>query len=797
MKKTFKRRLLSFLLVAILCVQFLPFAVSAVPNTVRIFATSPTTAATPVPQGGSVDITLIIDPTEMPTGFGWSNAVFYLMFDPDIFTPTTVLGPLFMSSEGLVQMMFNTSPPAPYPPNHVAGYTRWRLFMEELSQVDFTVPVNFTFSFDIAANAPSGTSSIMVFAVDAASNAPGGPNFVLPTVAADHAIVHIGTPLVTHTVTFNTNNGVWADGTTTPVTRISNAGTTKGANMPADPTRAGHTFLGWNTAEDGSGTAFTAGTVVNATKTVYAQWIPGPHTLTFNAYPGTIPSVGTTTSLSNITHGTTLGANMPPDPVLYGYTFGGWFTEPGGMGTQVTAEQPINDSWNLQAFWTIDSDGNYVTFNLQGGGPANSFPPQWVAYGATATRPITTPILAGHTFVGWFTAPVGGVVFDFENTPITQPTTVHARWQAAGVGEWPGGNWPGDGGGNQIGGHPDLIISNFPNIRPERQLITPIGPTRTANGRTYQQMPAGTNVTIIAGTADNWTFLGWFRAGNVPAEGATVPVPAGNRHQFVMPGTNRHYVAVWGNQDGVVGIPNTPEEDGHSHYAFLIGFEDGTIRPEGTATRAHLATVLFRLMSDADRASNWTQTNPFADVEIDDWFNNAISTVTNAGILPDAMIGSNFHPERQVTRAEVVATIVRLQGIAPVAGAASFNDITGHWAVRYINAAAREGWALGFNGLGGEFRPNEPVTRAQMAALVNRAFGRLPESPADLLSDMVRWPDNADANAWYYLYIQEASNSHYYEMKADGIHETWTTLIPPRRWEVLERPDSQPGDILN
>ena len=121
-----------------------------------------------------------------------------------------------------------------------------------------------------------------------------------------------------------------------------------------------------------------------------------------------------------------------------------------------------------------------------------------------------------------------------------------------------------------------------------------------------------------------------------------------------------------------------------------------------------------------------------------------------------------------------------------------FDDITGHWAAGYINTAAINGWIKGPTGLNGSFYPDRPITRAETAAIVNRIFGRLQEHPEDLLPDMLTWPDNADVNAWYYLYIQSATNSYSFRWRGvDDRFEYWVAIIPPRDWAVLERPDSR------
>jgi len=241
--------------------------------------------------------------------------------------------------------------------------------------------------------------------------------------------------------------------------------------------------------------------------------------------------------------------------------------------------------------------------------------------------------------------------------------------------------------------------------------------------------------------------------------------------------------------------PTQPPAESGVHHAYLIGFEDGTIRPEATVTRAQAATIVFRLMSDADRAEFWRQDNPYSDVELTDWYNNAISTTSNFGIFHGTPNGV-FQPYRAITRAELASVLARLQDVscneAPV-----FIDTHGHWAQEAINAAALHGWVQGFAGPDGTFLPDQPITRAEAAAMINRAFNRLPENQQDLLPNMRIWPDNANPNAWYYLYIQEATNSHRYIRKAGGVHETWVQIILPERpWHLLERPESRPEDIF-
>ncbi|MCL2285718.1 MAG: BspA family leucine-rich repeat surface protein [Firmicutes bacterium] len=245
-------------------------------------------------------------------------------------------------------------------------------------------------------------------------------------------------------------------------------------------------------------------------------------------------------------------------------------------------------------------------------------------------------------------------------------------------------------------------------------------------------------------------------------------------------------------------VPDDPTPTASTHYAYMIGFaEDGTIRPQANITRAEVATVFFRLTADEHRANMWSQTNSFADVQRERWFNNAISTMENCGLFAGIPLGGNFYPNQAATRAEFAAMVVNYLGLGHFrfTGGNAFTDTEGHWASDAISAAYLQGWINGFGD--GTFGPDELITRAQAATLINRALSRLPENANDLLSGMAMWPDNMNQNAWYFLHIQEATNSHYHVKKEDGIHETWTSLIEPRNWRSLERPYSRPNHIFN
>ena len=262
-----------------------------------------------------------------------------------------------------------------------------------------------------------------------------------------------------------------------------------------------------------------------------------------------------------------------------------------------------------------------------------------------------------------------------------------------------------------------------------------------------------------------------------------------------------------GDEDEVTTTVVPPGED-LWRQAFLIGRTVGEgarpIVPQGNITRAEVATIFFRLIEDDVRARFWRQTNPFDDVTIDRWFNNAISTTHNLGLF-DWIDGNSFAPDQDITRGELAAVLVHFMNrdqIGPFAASFSlgdeFNDVANHWAREFINEAAREGWIMGdtINGVPtGTFRPNEPINRAETAAMINRLFDRLVESADELLDDMISWHDNNNPNAWYFVYIYMATNSFYYEWGNNGYMDL-IEVRAPREWSVLERPNSRPGDIL-
>ena len=245
----------------------------------------------------------------------------------------------------------------------------------------------------------------------------------------------------------------------------------------------------------------------------------------------------------------------------------------------------------------------------------------------------------------------------------------------------------------------------------------------------------------------------------------------------------------------------TPELDKGEHYAYIIGRDDGLVHPEDQITRAEVATIFFRLLTEDSRDYYWSQTNTFGDVSETDWFNNAVSTLTNAGVI-NGYPGNVFMPDAPITRAEFAAIAVRFFG-GEYDGADQFSDISGHWANSEINRAYINDLIKGYPD--GTFRPDNYITRAEAMTIVNRVLERKPDKD-NLLDDMVRWSDNADTEKWYYADVQEATNSHDYEMhtKSTGNeYEVWTELKPVRDWAALEKTWSEnnsstnPGEVIS
>ena len=222
--------------------------------------------------------------------------------------------------------------------------------------------------------------------------------------------------------------------------------------------------------------------------------------------------------------------------------------------------------------------------------------------------------------------------------------------------------------------------------------------------------------------------------------------------------------------------------NGDDHFAYIVGYPNGNVEPNGNITRAEVATIFFRLLTEEVRTANSTQSNSLSDVTRGQWFNHAVSTLSSMGIVKGHNDGT-FAPNAPITRAEFAAIAARFDD-KNTDTSSKFTDIASHWAKNEIGIAANKGWINGYPD--GTFRPNQYITRAEAMTLVNRVLNRLPENSSDLLDSMIKWPDNSDASAWYYLAVQEATNSHYYKTK-ENKYEKWSKLRETRDWTELEK----------
>ena len=222
-----------------------------------------------------------------------------------------------------------------------------------------------------------------------------------------------------------------------------------------------------------------------------------------------------------------------------------------------------------------------------------------------------------------------------------------------------------------------------------------------------------------------------------------------------------------------------PKLNTRDHFAYVQGYPDGTVKPAGSITRAEVAAILFRLMDADSRSLYYATASGFRDVDSTKWYNTYVATLNNAGVITDSRTGY-FRPNDAITRAELAAMLA--QFAEKKSAAIYFSDVSaGYWAANAIALTANLGWINGYPD--GTFGPDKTVTRAELMAMVNRATGRAPESTSALLSGMKTWKDNADTARWYYLDVQEATNSHTY---TGAPTETWTSLTATPDWSQYE-----------
>lgn len=374
----------------------------------------------------------------------------------------------------------------------------------------------------------------------------------------------------------------------------------------------------------------------------------------------------------------------------------------------------------------------------------------------------------GYRFVGWATKPEGGEVKyedrknikldeEFPNlTNDNDEVTLYAVWEEQSV---------------TIG-----YVSSDAELGTVTAGSETIG---AVNGK-----PTGSTAQAKSGAK----FDGWYSAGGTLLSTELTFVPT-RVDGTVWQGTTYYAHFSAKRSPSTPSTPAKPDEtkptlapipemlNGEDHYAYLLGYEDGTVRPNGSISRAEVATVLFRLLKDDVRMQNLTKDNAYSDVSDTAWYAAAVSTLSKMGVISGYPDGT-FRPNAPITRAEFAAMIARFDETAKSADT-PFTDISGHWAENAIGKAYGNGWVEGSSKT--VFCPESNLTRAETATLLNRVLHRLPEKESDLLANQIVWPDNPET-FWGYLAIQEATNSHEYERKADGVHETQTAKRENRDW---------------
>ena len=421
----------------------------------------------------------------------------------------------------------------------------------------------------------------------------------------------------------------------------------------------------------------------------------------------------------NVRYGTLI--DVEDKLVVTGYAFDGWYTHTANV-QDGKFEMPAHDV----VFYGELVAQFSVTYDLQGGtAPDGVDYSQIFVDGGTDITVKPAPTRFGYTFKGWKDA----------------STTYNA--------------------GDSI-----TVEKNYMFIAQwSRNVIIPATYTltyQTNGGRaiasetyTYGETAMVDKVTVKAG----YVFAGWYLDAAL-----TKPVS-----EITM------------TKDVTVYAAWTPILDTDSHEAYVVGYPDGTVRPEANITRAEAAAIFFRLLKADVREANLTTENVFVDVNPSDWFNTAISTMAKLGIVK-GRTETEYMPNEFITRAEFAAICARFDD-SVFETVEDFSDIGGHWAADEIREAAARGWVNGYED--NTFRPDQFITRAEAVSMINKVLGRQPETVDDLIDGMITWPDNADTSAWYYLAIQEATNTHKFILKNE-IHEKWKELMEKTDWSKYQ-----------
>lgn len=500
-------------------------------------------------------------------------------------------------------------------------------------------------------------------------------------------------------------------------------------------------FKSWDLKEDGSEKIFytdleVLNMPVRSNLTFVAQWWP---IVTFDANGGAWSSGETIETMHYVKIQTdTDKVAAESTPVRNGYTFLGWYTAADG-GDRANFEKEVYGPTTLYAHWAKNAA---VTFRIVNG--------TWSG-GAAEDKTVTVVLYpqADGTASGTLDAsyvpqimlPAPGyenIAGGGEQTPNTDPNGI--------TGDVTYVYRFGSTGGGSSSGHSTRYTLHY----------------ESNGGTAYkdERCSSGTKVTLDkTPTRESYTFTGWYADKALMQKITTVTM-----------NSDKTVYAGW----EATGVPD--KLNGDDHFAYVIGYPDGKVHPEGNISRAETATIFFRLLKADIRDGNLTADNEFSDVSDGQWHNKAISTMAKLGIVKGRR-ADRFDPDASITRAEFAAICARFN-TKPVENSGSFSDISGHWAENEIKRAAAFGWISGYPD--GTFRPDARITRAEAMTMINRVLCRMPQSESDLLNSMVTWPDNKPSD-WHYLAVQEATNSHDFDRQGE-VGESWTKLTSVPDW---------------
>mgnify|MGYP003204925694 CR=1 FL=1 len=371
--------------------------------------------------------------------------------------------------------------------------------------------------------------------------------------------------------------------------------------------------------------------------------------------------------------------------------------------------------------------------------PSDVTPPadDYIRTGTAYTAKAQEATHQGYSFKGWFTDDACTLSYT-DGTVLSTDTILYGKWEKIATP-------PSSGGGGSHGAK--YYILHY----------------ESNGGTKYEDEKYKENTVVILDKIPKrvgYTFTGWYADKELTDKITSVKMTS-----------DKTVYAGWQATD----VPNYLNNE--NHFAYIVGYEDGTVRPNANISRAEVAAIFFRLLKDDVRDDNLTANSVFTDVAFGKWYNKSISTMAKIGIVKGRTANA-FAPNAPITRAEFAAICSRFDR-SNVEIKSDFNDISGHWAENEIRRAASLGWIQGYTD--GSFKPDQNITRAEAASMINRMLHRLPETVDDLLDGMIQWPDNQPSD-WYYINMQEATNSHDFKQKGE-INEYWTKLTENPNWD--------------